>query len=58
VIYTISKQFDFSASRVLDVHAGHPCARLHGHNWVVTVFLAADALDGHGFVLDFLDLTP
>ncbi len=56
-MYTISKRFEFSASHVLDgLPKEHPCSRLHGHNWGVTLFLAADAVDGHGFVVDFLDL--
>lgn len=55
--YTITKQFAFSASHVLDgLPAGHQCARLHGHNYVVEVELAADTLDDRGFVVDYGDL--
>jgi 6-pyruvoyltetrahydropterin/6-carboxytetrahydropterin synthase len=36
--------------------AEHPCARLHGHNYVVTVHLKADELDDNGFVRDYRDL--
>jgi len=56
-MYTISKSFDFSASHIIDgVASNHPCARLHGHNWVVTLHLASPDLDECGFVVDFVDL--
>lgn len=58
-MYAISKSFDFSASHIIEgVAPDHPCARLHGHNWVVTLHLASADLDERGFVVDFLDLAP
>jgi 6-pyruvoyltetrahydropterin/6-carboxytetrahydropterin synthase len=56
-MYRVTKQFAFSASHQLThLPPGHPCARLHGHNYVVELELAAEALDPNGFVLDFKDL--
>jgi 6-pyruvoyltetrahydropterin/6-carboxytetrahydropterin synthase len=58
-MYIISKQFHFSASHQLPtLPEGHPCKRLHGHNYVVEVVLQAEALDEHGFVIDYGDLKP
>ncbi|GHT23032.1 6-carboxy-5,6,7,8-tetrahydropterin synthase [Bacteroidia bacterium] len=58
-MYKISKQFAFSASHQLDMlGAEHPCARMHGHNYVVTVYLRAEALDEFGFVKDYKALEP
>ena len=58
-MYTIAKQFSFSASHQLDhLPAGHPCARLHGHNYVVEIRLAAPALDSDDFVVEYGDLEP
>lgn len=58
-MYVISKDFAFSASHQLhDLRDGHPCARMHGHNYVVRVELTAAALDDRGFVLDYGDLAP
>ncbi|MFE2179373.1 6-pyruvoyl tetrahydropterin synthase family protein [Streptomyces sp. NPDC059455] len=57
--FCISKEFHFSASHRLDgLDAGHPCARLHGHNYVVTLELVAgsNGLNGVGFVRDYGDL--
>lgn len=58
-MYTISKQFHFSASHQLTgLPPDHQCARLHGHNYVVELVLQAEALDEHGFVVDYLALRP
>ena len=52
--YEISKEFAWSASHRLDgLPDGHPCSRLHGHNYIARVTIAADTLDPVGFVLDF-----
>lgn len=56
-MYTITKQFSFSASHQLDhLPEDHPCARLHGHNYVVEVVLQSVELDERGFVRDYGDL--
>lgn len=53
-MYKISKEFAFSASHILDgLPAEHPCARLHGHNYVVTVHLCSKHLNEVGFVRDY-----
>lgn len=55
-MYTITKEFHFSASHQLDhLPKDHPCARLHGHNYVVILELSHDTLQD-GFVRDFRDL--
>ena len=56
---TITKEFAFSASHVLDtLPSWHKCARMHGHNYTVTLELAAprERLDEHGFVRDYGEL--
>ena len=56
-MYKISKQFSFSASHVLDLlPENHPCSRLHGHNYIVTVHLKSKTLDEYGFVKDYKSL--
>lgn len=56
-MFKITKQFSFSAAHSLDhLHEGHPCARLHGHNYVVTVCLKAKELNSDGFVRDYGEL--
>ncbi len=58
-MFIISKEFHFSASHVLGtLPSWHPCARLHGHNYVVVLELSAEdhALAPPGFVRDYRDL--
>lgn len=56
-MYTISKEFAFSAAHHLDgLPDSHPCARPHGHNYVVRVTLQAGSLDDTGFVVDYNEL--
>lgn len=58
-MYTISKQFHFSASHQLfGLHPAHPCSNLHGHNYIVIVELQSEDLDSVGFVLDYRALEP
>lgn len=56
-MYEITKDFHFSASHVLDgLPSEHPCARLHGHNFIVRLHLAAEHLNSVGFVVDYREL--
>jgi len=56
-MYRITKQFHFSAShRLQGLADDHPCARLHGHNYIVEIELQSEELNGVGFVRDYHDL--
>jgi len=62
-VFQITKEFHFSAAHQLpNLPDGHPCGRLHGHNYVVVVVLEADVMDVMGkpdplpWVRDFGDL--
>ena len=53
----IYKEFMFEAAHHLpNVPEGHKCARLHGHSWKGTIYVAGD-LDPHlGWVVDYGDI--
>lgn len=56
-MFTISKEFSFSAShQLLGLPAEHPCARLHGHNYLVELELSSATLNRYGFVRDYREL--
>ena len=56
-MYTIAKQYHFSASHILKgLPDDHPCSRMHGHNYIVEVILETKTLDKNGFVRDYREL--
>ena len=58
-MYRITKEFHFSASHQLcGLPEDHPCARLHGHNYIAEVELSGEELDANGFVVDYRELAP
>ena len=58
-MFRIAKEFHFSAShQIFGLPDDHPCARLHGHNYVVEVELMSETLDSVGFVRDYRELAP
>lgn len=53
----IFKTFTFEAAhRLPNVPAGHKCARLHGHSFVVEIHVSGDVNADTGWVMDFADL--
>ncbi len=55
----IGKQYSFSAAHMLPkVGDGHPCKRLHGHNYIVEVEIRGEIAPKDGFCsnIDFLEV--
>lgn len=58
-MFRIRKEFHFSASHQLShLPSDHQCARMHGHNYILVVELAAETLNKDGFVRDYHELKP
>ncbi len=55
-MYYIKKTLEISASHSLRLDYGSKCTRLHGHNWLITVFCKARELDANGMVSDFTEI--
>lgn len=51
-MFELSVRGHFSGAHRLARYRG-ACARLHGHNWEVEVFLRGRRLDGEGLLVDF-----
>ena len=53
----IFKEFRIEAAhRLPNVPAGHKCARLHGHSFLIGVYLAGPVQPDSGWVCDFADI--
>ncbi len=50
--YELMIETDFAAAHSLRGYPGD-CARLHGHNWRVELYVACEALDDIGLAVDY-----
>ena len=58
-MFTITKEFSFCAAHQLtQLREGHPCSRVHGHNYKVKVELKSSDLDKQQMVQDYGELKP
>lgn len=54
-IFEVCVTTDFSAAHSLRGYQGD-CARVHGHNWIIEVFVRCKELDEVGIGIDFMDV--
>jgi len=54
-VYEIYVKTHFSAAHALKGYQGD-CARVHGHNWMIEVFVKCKKLDTIGIGVDFRDI--
>lgn len=52
-MYYIKKRMEIAGSHRLDLPYDSPCRRLHGHNWIITVYCKSESLSDEGMVVDF-----
>ncbi|MDZ7736555.1 MAG: 6-carboxytetrahydropterin synthase QueD [Gammaproteobacteria bacterium] len=54
---TLYRKFTIEAGRYLSaISAGHPCARMHGHTFIIQVHVTGPVQKGTGWVMDFAEL--
>lgn len=53
MIYSVSKRMEVAGSHHLTLSYKSKCENLHGHNWLITVFLASREKNVDGMVRDF-----
>lgn len=54
-VFEICVEAQFSAAHSLSGYQGN-CAQLHGHNWIVEVFVKCRELNDIGISIDFRDI--
>lgn len=52
-MFKVCKRMEISGSHQLKLDYGSKCENLHGHNWIVKVYVCAEQLDKNGMVIDF-----
>lgn len=52
-MYYVSKIMEVAGCHRLDLPYASKCTRLHGHNWIITVYCKAHTLNAEGMVFDF-----
>ena len=52
-MYEVKKRLEISAAHKLCLDYESKCTNLHGHNWIVDVYLRSKTLDSNGMVMDF-----
>lgn len=55
-MYYISKRMEIAGAHWLELDYESKCSRLHGHNWIVTIYMQSEELDHNGMVYDFTKL--
>lgn len=53
MVYTIVKKLEVAGCHQLQLPYQSKCSSLHGHNWLITVYLASRQLNDEGMVVDF-----
>ncbi len=52
-MYYVTKRLEIAGSHSLKLSYKSQCEKLHGHNWIVTIFCRARTLNKDGMVVDF-----
>lgn len=52
-MYKVKKRIEISAAHNLDLPYPSKCVGLHGHNWIVDIYLQNKTLNEQGMIMDF-----
>ena len=52
-MYYVKKRLEISASHQLKLSYESKCENLHGHNWIIEIFMKSRELNKDGMVYDF-----
>lgn len=55
-MYEVIKRLEISAAHRLELNYESKCSNLHGHNWIVTVYLKSETLNENGMIMDFTEI--
>lgn len=52
-MYYVKKRMEIAGAHNLELDYESKCSNLHGHNWIVTVYMKSETLNQNGMVYDF-----
>ena len=52
-MYYVKKTIEISASHSLNLSYESKCENLHGHNWIIQIYMRSKELNEDGMVMDF-----
>lgn len=52
-MYKVHKRLEISASHKLTLSYESKCENLHGHNWIIDIYLRGEELNQDGMLMDF-----
>ena len=52
-MYYVKKTIEISASHKLKLSYESKCENLHGHNWIIEIYMKSKELNNDGMVMDF-----
>ena len=52
-MYRVKKQIEVSGAHRLNLDYESKCSNLHGHNWIIEIYMQSKELDKNGMVMDF-----
>ena len=55
-MYEVRKRIEISAAHRLMLDYESKCTNLHGHNWIIDVFLRSETLNKKGMIMDFTEI--
>ena len=55
-MYEVRKRIEISAAHRLILDYESKCTNLHGHNWIIVVFLRSETLNKNGMIMDFTEI--
>lgn len=55
-MYEVIKTLEISAAHSLNLPYESKCSNLHGHNWLITVYLRSESLNPSGMIMDFTEI--
>lgn len=52
-MYRVKKRIEVSGAHRLNLDYESKCSNLHGHNWIIEIYMQSKELDKNGMVMDF-----